>query len=237
MIRTFFILLFYTSAYGQVDPSKVKIVTKTYHACISSENESVSAAYPFILTPNKQLNKFINDTIQKIVRVERKNRSRKINCWDGIDLDSKPAESYITYQINLVNSRFISLTIQLDSYAGGGANGASHIFFPLTFDLKENKILKLKDAIINEFDSLIYESIINQLKQTNQNLITSFENEENLQTISNILSNSISLNKHGITVYWPLSYGHGETYADVTLSFDKFEGIFDKGFIGLIRQK
>ena len=144
MIRTLLIVLFSSSIIAQIKTSNIKVVTKTYNACRQLENEAISGSYPYILSPKNEISKFINDTIQAVVKYDIKNKRDKINCWDGIDQDLKPSEVDFSFESHSINSYMLCLTIFKNSYAGGYGNGSEHISLPLTFDLIHFKILKLK---------------------------------------------------------------------------------------------
>jgi hypothetical protein len=243
--RLLLLLIFPFSLYGQVDTNGVKVIRKVYHECVKSPEETevpiyledITIVYPYIKTPNQKINKFINDTIQKMIGVYGgKDWYDSINCsYNGIDIETKPAQTDISYYINFINSKFISLTLRTDQEACCGANGTSHLQIPLTFNLSEPQILKVKDILNSNKDSILCKIVNEQLLQDNKDLIQSFNNDLELETLMRILDHPIAINSKGIIIYWTLSYGHGSVDAEINLAFDKYPELFNKTLVASIK--
>ncbi len=184
------------------------------------------------------MNKFINDTIRKIVGVNEVLQTSR-RSWKYTCIDDKPSELYITYKINFVNSRYLSLTIISDEYAGGGANGASHEQTALTFDLQKRKILLLKNAVKKQYDSTVYRIVVEQMKASSPDLFDQFGAADNpdLFHFTSTLDHPIAIKKDRIIIYWDVSWGGRSSREEINIYFDKYAHLFDKKFIETVRKK
>jgi len=248
-LSTIFLLLGHNSS-GQVDTSKIKILSKEYNKYITagetdlddSNNsdtlniyqEIFEYSYPYIQTADKYLNEFINDTIRKIVGDN--NSSPKIK-WGWKDISDKPAENYMNYKTHFISPYFISITIHIDSYSGGGGNGSSHSIIALTFDLVNKKVLTTTDIFKKQsyptaykifkqqFDSLAKSEFLSQDK---------FNRPDSLLWVQNA---PFALFADKIILYTAVSYGHGYYDGEIIYEFEKLSGIFAKNFLTTVKEK
>ncbi len=142
-----------------------------------------------------------------------------------------------SYKVNFISSYFISITIDIDSYAGGGGNGSSHARIALTFDLVNRKIITTSD-IFNKpsFPSVynIFKEQFNSLQNDEINCYEKFNRSDSLFWVQN---SPFALYTDKIILYTAVSYGHGYYDGEIIYEFEKFPDIFDKKFLSIIMKK
>ena len=253
-IATILLFILTTAAFGQMDTSIIKITRKQYHEYVFKERQCPTdndtgvadsafsdvkeISYPEIKTGNQTLNKFINDTIRKITTVNELKKTSKI-AWKYDCIEDKPQELYGDYKINFINSRYLSLTITSDTYAGGGGNGAGHSQTALTFDLQKRKIMLLRDVVKKHVDSAVYDIIIAEMKALSAGLFGQFGeiNNPTLFHFTSALDQPIAIKKDRVIIYWNVSWGSRSSCEDINIYFAQHGNLFDKKFIEPVRNK
>lgn len=247
-LSTVFLLLGHHSN-GQVDTNKIKIFAKEYNEYIPSDEtylddsntdsltiyqEIFEYSYPYIQTADKDLNKFINDTITKIVGGN--NNSPKIK-WGWKEITEKPTENYMNYKVHLISPYFISITIHIDGYAGNGGNGSSHSNIALTFDLVNKKVLTTTDIFKKQSYSTAYKIFKQQFDSLAKSEFLSQEKFNRPDSLLWVQNSSFALFADKIILYTAVSYGHGYYDGEIIYEFENFSDIFDKKFLMTVRKK
>ncbi|MCR6640974.1 MAG: hypothetical protein NVV82_18770 [Sporocytophaga sp.] len=249
MIRVFFLFLLCTNVYGQIDTSKISISTKQYYEfdygppeCDidydSVINDVKAISYPIVKTPDETLNKVLNNNIRKISGVhELKGSFEKTvgihACEDYL------SEYNLTYILNFKNSRYLSFTFSTDWYSGGGGSGVTHGQVALTFDMANSKTLLLKDIIIEQYDTEVYNISISQLKKVVPALFGEYGESSNPQLFdfTSTLNFPIAIKKEGVVIYWNLSWGARSAAEEVIIRFDKYSHIFNRNFLKAVKRE
>ena len=132
-------------------------------------------AYPEFSISDKEMEKFINDTIRGFIHsicIEdvhfdapyKDTINKEYGC-----ISDKPSENFITYGVGIFGTVITSITFYQDAYAAAGANGAAHTIHPLTVDMKNKTILTVNDIINKAYFDTIRNIVIKHLDSTNAN--------------------------------------------------------------------
>ncbi|WP_156140719.1 hypothetical protein [Sporocytophaga myxococcoides] len=193
--------------------------------------------YPIVKTPNKTLDKFINNTIKDRIGInEFKGSSEKLTLnFEGVD---RPSEFYMTYVLNFKNSRYLSFTFSTDEYSGGGS-GSAHDQIALTFDLVKSKTLLLKDIVKDQYDTDVYNISITQLKKAVPTLFGEYGEIDNPQLFHFVstLNFPVAIKKEGVVIYWNLNWGARSAAEEVIIRFDQYSHIFKNDFLKTVKSK
>jgi hypothetical protein len=251
MTKTLLFLIFPIITFGQVDTNQIKISSKDYYEYILAENgsscidieidstvivyeEIFEYQYPYIQTPDTSLNKFMNDTIFGIVG--RNNNSLIKRKYNWLCIWDMASENSMDYNVNLISPFFISITINLHSYAGGGANGASHDKIPLTFDLVNKKILTTTDVFNKKYYKIAYDILLQQFKTYTTDEIQ-MEKFKETNFLPWIIDRPVAILQDKIIFYQNVSYGGKSADAEIIFEFEKYPEIFNKKIIRQITRK
>ena len=250
MIRTLLILLLFYSQFvsGQVDASKIKTISKEFNRYEFSEEqddsssslplmtESFEATYPEIKTPDPLLNKFINDTIQKIIGIYRSKGVSKRIIHDYTSILDKPSEIDINFSANFISPQYISVTIRRDWEAGGGANGSSHYRIPLSFDLVNKKIVSFLDILEEKEYQMAYDILFEKFKGYTKDEMQ-LELYRNHQYLNNMLDSWVAIFVDEVIIFRNVSYGGKSADEEISLDFKTHSNLFKKGFLKRIKAK
>jgi len=194
--------------------------------CFSEDSVCVEVkeiVYPIIESNNFALNAFINDTIQKLLELNQiKEKSPKLE-WEYNCADNKPFEFYANYKLIFSNQDFLCLTIHTSEYACCGANGSRHESIPFTFDLKQKKILQLKDIVEEEFYKIINEIVYREINDSTL---------ENFDTID-YLNYFIEISSENVRIYYETPESRGRNISfDFEIEYNNH--IFTESFLSSI---
>jgi len=182
--------------------------------------------FPIVETNNQKLNVFINDTIQNFIGINQvKRKFQKLN-WNYSCILDKPSEFYAKYKIIFSNQEYFCLTIYINEYACCGANGSSHNLTPFTFDLKQKKILRLKDIIKENYFELINKIIREKIDDSYF---------ESFYTID-YTTCFVEIYPDKVRIYYENSTSRGQN-RNIDFEFEKYPDLFKKSFLTRIIKK
>lgn len=118
-------------------------------------NYKIEVHYPQLENySDSKIQKDFNDTIYNYVNTEVENFRKEMETWTPVpelDVQSFLSMEYsLEYELNnIVSIRFLN-----DLYFSGSAHG-SHMYWPLNYDLLNNKIINLSDLFMEKSDYLV----------------------------------------------------------------------------------
>ncbi len=117
---------------------------------------------PVFLSKDTSQILLVNNTIKEITD---RDVSGYLGISKGDSVIGYPEEYYVSYPILNKGNKFLSIVFNIYESSGGGGNGYSSGFYPITFDLVNKKILEIDDIIdsvfYEQFDSLVNKKIEN----------------------------------------------------------------------------
>lgn len=266
MIRILILLLFSYSSFGQIDTSKVKIEKQFYHGSHCKEKECfledsvqdtniaslgkvdnadsvfaeiINITCPIIITSNPKLDKFINDTIEKVIGIHKLIRYHECNSSENWScLSDKPDILEKNFNVTFFNTSFLSLTISEDWEACCGASGANHNQTAFAFDLTKRELLTLKNIIKKGNDSTLYNIAIAQLRKSIPQFFSEYAKIDNPSLINfrSLLDDPFVISKNKITIYWSISAGGRGFDEPIDIYFDGYPNLFLKSFLVKVKQ-
>ena len=117
------------------------------------------------------------------------------------------------------------MTIHKNEYACCGANGSWHESRPFTFDLKQKKILRLKDIIKEKNYELINKIILEKM-----NKYEAYFKE------TNYIGYFVEITSEKARIYCETSRSRGKNIS-VDFEYDKYPDLFEKSFLSRIAKK
>ena len=243
MTRVLFLILFSSTAFAQIDTSFAKIKNRGYHECHAERPNDlytpiveINISYPHIIIKDKSLQKFLNDTIEKLFQVYGKVTDNAKCKFEGPDLRD-PSFTSTYFKINNFNSKYFSLTRTVQWGGGGGSGFATHQYSS-TFDFANGNFLRIRDIVDNENDSAFYTTIISILKTRFPDDFKSPSQEWNpkLFQFTSTQESEFGLNKESIIISWEVVLGGAAFSRDAIIPIKKYSYLFKNEFLNSMKK-